>query len=199
MNFLAHLYLAGPSDESLIGNLMGDFVKGTLESLSPHYSTDIIRGIQQHRSIDVFTDTHASFSHARQLLSPERQRFAGIVVDIFYDHFLSLNWPGGDDARLAFIARCYETFHKRDDLLSDNLRDIIPRMIEQDWLGCYSTIDGIALTLKRIAHRSPKVSAIIGGETDLLDQWDEFETLYNDFFPDLKAYSESLMHLPDIG
>jgi len=171
---------------------MGDFVKGTLDSLRPHHSPGIIQGIQQHRAIDAYTDTHPTFALARSLLSPERQRFAGIVVDIFYDHLLSISWPGGNEARVAFIAHCYDTLNKRYDLLNENLQEMIPRMIEQDWLGCYSTIEGIALTLERISHRSPKVSAIIGGEADLVDHWDNFQKLYSEFFPDLEAFSAQL-------
>ncbi len=58
MNHLAHLFLAGDSAESLIGNLSGDFVKGIL---GDRFSPGIREGIAQHRSIDAFTDSHPAW------------------------------------------------------------------------------------------------------------------------------------------
>ncbi|MGA2151478.1 MAG: DUF479 domain-containing protein, partial [Geobacteraceae bacterium] len=51
MNFLAHLYLSGDDPELLVGNLLGDFVKGRL---SGNFPDGIERGIELHRRIDSF-------------------------------------------------------------------------------------------------------------------------------------------------
>ena len=81
MNYLAHLYLAEDSPESILGNFLGDFVKG---STLKDYSEGIQKGIQQHRKIDVFTDAHPVFLETKQWIHPNNRRYAGIVIDIFY-------------------------------------------------------------------------------------------------------------------
>ncbi len=191
MNFLAHLYLAGPSDESLVGNLMGDFVKGRPESLSGRYPPGVIVGIRQHRAIDVFTDAHPSFRRAKALLSPHRKRLAGIVVDVFYDYLLSRKWPGGDDARLEFICRCHDTLLTREKWLPPNFKAILPRMISENWLESYATIEGLALTFRRVSTRAPVAAGVLGAEQDFLENEAEFENLFSGFFPDLLQFSRS--------
>jgi len=97
MNYLAHLALIPTScrdreDALRIGNLLGDFIKGTESSLRLQFPVDLVDGIKLHRAIDKFTDAHPSFLESKQLLAPERRRYAGIVLDIIYDHFLSIHW-----------------------------------------------------------------------------------------------------------
>ena len=94
MNYLAHLYLAEDSDESLLGNLLGDFVKGRLEE---QYSPEIIKGIKTHRKVDAYTDFNQNFLACKKLLRPDRRRFAGIIVDMSFDHFLAKNWADYSD------------------------------------------------------------------------------------------------------
>ena len=188
MNFLAHLLLARSTPESLTGNFAGDFVKGTVKSLEQRIPAPILEGIRQHRAIDLFTDAHPTFSRARDLLSPERRRFAGIVVDIFYDHFLTQDWPEETRSCSEFIDYSYKTLFSTKDLVNE-LPLPVGRMIDQDWLGSYSSQEGIALTMRRIVSRSPKVSPIIGAEQDLTRNFEAFEELFASFFPDLLAFN----------
>src|SRR4051812_26307099 len=91
MNYLAHLLLSENSPEARIGNLMGDFVKSA--SLDPNtYSAPMRRGITLHQKIDAYTDTHPVFQISRTRISAPRRRYAGILIDIFYDHFLATHW-----------------------------------------------------------------------------------------------------------
>lgn len=189
MNFLAHLYLAEPTDESLVGNLLGDFAKGLPVTLEKRFPPGVVRGILQHRAIDAFTDAHPAFLEARKLLSPHRTRLAGIVVDVFYDYFLSTRWPGGDAARLQFIEHCHETLLTHEKWLSPQLKTVLPRMISENWLGSYSSINGLALTFRRVATRSPVAAGVLGAEEDFIKHRDEFEALYDKFFPDLEDFS----------
>lgn len=189
LNFLAHLYLAEPNDESLVGNLLGDFAKGLPATLEKQFPPGVVRGILQHRAIDAFTDSHPTFLQARKLLSPHRTRLAGIVVDVFYDYFLSTRWLGGDAARLDFIEHCHQTLLTHDEWLSPRLRAVLPRMISEKWLDSYSSIEGLALTFRRVATRSPVAAGVLGAEEDFIKHRAELETLYESFFPALENFS----------
>ncbi len=105
MNYLAHIYLAGDSEESLLGNIMGDFVKG---SIGDGFHPEIEKGIRTHRKVDVFTDSHEIFRASKKLMSPERRRFAGVIIDLAFDHLLSKNWASYSDTDLeGFIRKTY--------------------------------------------------------------------------------------------
>ncbi|MEP2775244.1 MAG: ACP phosphodiesterase [Luteolibacter sp.] len=197
MNFLAHLYLAEPTDESLVGNLLGDFAKGLPSTLEERFPPGVVRGILQHRAVDAFTDRHPTFSQARRLLSPHRSRLAGIVVDVLYDYFLSTRWPDGDAARLEFIEHCHGTLLAHDEWLSPQLRAVLPRMISENWLGSYSSIGGLALTFRRVATRSPVAAGVLGAEEDFVKHQDQLEKLYNEFFPDLETFSKQWLAARD--
>ena len=90
MNYLAHLYLAGDDSELLIGGLMGDFVKGRVDPARP---AAVRAGILLHRRVDSFTDQHPVVRRSKARIDPEFRRYAGILVDLFFDHFLACDWP----------------------------------------------------------------------------------------------------------
>src|ERR1700737_2271995 len=89
MNYLAHLFLAGDTAESMIGNLAGDFVKGALHDRFP---PAIAAGIRMHRQIDAFTDGHPEVAAFRRVLTPEIGHYSRVVSDVFFDHFLACDW-----------------------------------------------------------------------------------------------------------
>lgn len=169
---------------------MGDFVKGRPETLVNLYPEGVITGIRQHRATDYFTDSHPTFKQARALLSPKRSRLAGIVVDVIYDYFLSQQWPGGDIARQKFILHCHGTLLSRDEWLPENFRLVLPRMISESWLESYSTLEGLALTFKRIATRSPVAAGVLGAEDDFLQNREQFEALFDEFIPELMSFTK---------
>jgi len=89
MNYLAHLYLSGTDEKTMVGNFIGDYVKGSDWQKFPD---DIKKGILLHRQIDTFTDAHAKFREAKILFRAEFGLYSGIVVDFLYDHYLAKNW-----------------------------------------------------------------------------------------------------------
>src|SRR5688572_426656 len=89
MNWLAHLLLSEPTPEFRIGNLLPDLLPASeLQTLSPIFR----RGVECHRRIDAFTDTHPVFRRSVARLVPPHRRFGGVLIDLFYDHFLATNW-----------------------------------------------------------------------------------------------------------
>lgn len=183
MNYLAHLYLAGPTDASRVGNLLGDFVKGTPKSLTDDYPREVIAGIMMHRHLDRFTDEHEAFLQAREFLAKERRRFAGIVIDIFFDHFLTVHWEQFSQQPLVdFIEEIYTTLERRTDWLSPQLAGILPRMRKENWLYSYGTIEGLSLTFERISRRSPRTAPMQDSTEDLVAHYHSLDRAFHDFF-----------------
>lgn len=188
MNYLAHLYLAEDSPESILGNLLGDFVKGRLDRT---YSPEIIRGIITHRKVDSFTDSHKLVLLSKRLISPRRRRFAGIIVDVSFDHFLARYWADYSSVELGFFTRrVYDLLKLYRDTLPEGLRSSIPRMSDEDWLGSYSRIEGVGAVLDRISRRFKRENGLKGSVEELESNYSALEDNFRAFFPELIAFVE---------
>jgi len=191
MNYLAHLYLADTSDEFLIGSFLGDFVKG---SIGDRYSQGISTGIKFHRKIDTYADTHEKTVASRNLFSREKRRFAGIILDICYDHFLSKHWSEYSDTALPeFIDHVYDLLQKYQDIFPQRLKSVLPRLISQNWLGTYLTLKGVEITLNRIAKRISRKNSLEGSVSEIRSNYADLETNFLAFFPDLVAFAKSFI------
>ena len=191
MNYLAHAWLARHSDDAILGALLGDFVFGqsVLQDWRPSVRMEIVR----HRRIDRYTDTHPSVVAAR-ILFGELRRYAGIVLDVYFDHRLARDWRRWNDAPLdAFTTRIYRVLREHRDELPPRLHAIAPRMAAHDWLGSYAQRDsvdgvvrGIATRLSRNGERLVECLDVLRANEAAVDA--AFET----FFPDLIEAAERL-------
>ncbi len=194
MNYLAHLYLAEDTEESRLGNLLGDFVKGHVAD-SP-YSPGIRKGIKTHRKVDVFTDSHKKFLESKKLISPERRRFAGVIIDLTFDHFLAKNWGIYSDRELgSFTQGVYDMLMKNSSILPLKLVTFLPRMIQEDWLGSYEKLEGVSVVIERISRRLErkfkKQNTLQGASREIEANYRELERNFEDFFPELITFVES--------
>jgi acyl carrier protein phosphodiesterase len=179
VNYLAHLYLSEPDDDALLGSLMGDFVKGPLDV---RYAPAIMHGIALHRRIDTFTDAHPVVRASKARVSAERRRYAGIMVDMFYDHFLARYWTEFSEEPLSsFTQRVYELLSRRNEVLPARLREMAPHMMRTDWLGSYAQVESIRTALGNMGRRLKR-------ENRLLDSADELERNYAGFEQDFRAF-----------
>jgi acyl carrier protein phosphodiesterase len=190
MNYLAHLFLAEENPESLLGNLLGDFVKG---SKKDGYPDPIRRGIELHRKVDRYTDAHPVVLANLQLISPARRRFAGVMVDMFYDHLLAKNWQTYSQMPLAdFSQSIYQVLKDHHDLLPERLQTMLPYIIGEDWLTSYREIAAIDRALNRIANRFTKrfgrQNALWNAVEELQANYQQLESDFHAFFPDLIEY-----------
>ncbi len=186
MNYLAHLYLANDTPESLIGNLLGDFLKGVDKK---QYSIYIQQGIELHYKIDAYTDSHPIFREAKRLISTERRKYAGVLIDVFYDHFLAKHWTSYSSMSLkGFSQKVYAVLWNNQSLLPDTIRKVLPHMIEQDWLVSYQEIGGIEHALNRLAQRAKKGNLLIGSVEELKAHYEELYLSFKIFFPELVSY-----------
>ena len=186
MNFLAHLLLSPPTPDGRLGGLLGDFVKGPLDQAG--YPPSVVQGIRLHRRVDSFTDAHPAVHAARNLVSPARRRFAGILVDIFFDHFLARRWERWHpDPLPRFAGLVYGELARTPHSVPPRFALMAPAMAAQDWLGSYASVDGISLALERMSHRSPVVAPLAGGGEELTGSFDGFARAFESFFPDVLA------------
>jgi acyl carrier protein phosphodiesterase len=185
VNYLAHLFLAGDSAESLIGNLAGDFVKG------PVRGTDAIsEGIRQHRRIDAFTDTHPSVAAFRRVLIPEHGHYSRVISDVFFDHFLATNWSRYSSESLqSFVERVFHLIEGHE--LPGRLRIVVPRMRDERWLLSYATIEGIDIALTNLSRRLSRRPHLESATHHLIDSRPELERRFHQFFPDVVAFATS--------
>jgi acyl carrier protein phosphodiesterase len=193
MNFLAHAFLSRSSPELLIGGLLGDFVKGR-ERLQ-QYSAAVRAGIHLHRAIDRYTDAHPIVRASCELISPARRRFAAILVDVFYDHFLARHWQRYADLPLEeFTQQVYSTLLPHIASYPERLQRILPRMAADDWLASYAEIESVDAALHDIARRFqryPRAVVLADGVQELLHHYAVFEQHFLDFFPELFGFVEA--------
>lgn len=192
MNYLAHLFLAEDTPESRIGNLLGDFVKGSLERYKTHYSESILKGIGTHRRVDYFTDTHYFYKKSKQRLSKIHRHFSGVIIDIFYDHFLAKNWSQFSKESLEeFADKIYKILEKNREILPERLQRNLPIMISENWLVLYKNIKGIDLACKRLSRRIKRENSLALAQNELLQNYDEIELDFLSFFPEIINYVET--------
>lgn len=188
MNHLAHLLLAHSRPASIIGNLAGDFVKGPLDDTLP---PAIRAGIQLHRRVDSFTDAHPTVRAAKRAFSDRRRRFAGVILDVAFDHFLSVHWDRfHNEERRVFIDRVYATLTDHHPSLPGQLRKVAPVMIRRDWLARCETLAGAGDVLDRIAARSSRAEPLIGSIEEVVRSLEVLEASFLDYFPDAIAFAE---------
>lgn len=194
MNYLAHLFLAGPTPESLIGNLAGDFVKGPLGDRFP---AAIAAGIRQHRRIDAFTDEHPSVAAFRRVLIPDHGHYARVIADVFFDHFLARDfdeWAG--EPLEAFLDRVHAAIDSRIDLLPGRLGVVYPMMRDQRWLLSYRDVAGIRLALAGISRRLSRQPDLAPAARHLVDSRAALEPHFRAFFPDVVTFARTVHSSP---
>jgi acyl carrier protein phosphodiesterase len=189
LNHLAHLFLAEPTADSLIGNLAGDFVKGPLGDRFP---PAIAEGIRQHRRIDTFTDAHPAVAAFRRVLVPEHGHYARVIADMFFDHFLAVRFDDlGGEPLESFLERTFATIDPHEDLLPGRLRFVYPRIRDDGWLLSYREIDGIAGALAGISRRLSRRPRLETAARHLTDSRAELESRFDEFFPDVVAFARA--------
>jgi acyl carrier protein phosphodiesterase len=183
MNFLGHFFLAGDSTDLIVGNFIADHIKGKkYES----YPDAIAEGILMHRSIDAYTDTHDSFRKSRKRLWPKYRLYSGVIVDMFYDHYLASNWSVYSEQHLEVFARnIYEIIAANWDLLPYESKYMFPFMRNGNWLVRYAETEGIHQSLSGMARRAKYHSKMEEAVHDLRLHYDLFQEEFNEFIADI--------------
>ncbi len=194
MNFLAHLYLSGKDPKRMLGNFIGDFVKGKeIDLLEPK----IANGVRLHRLIDEFTDLHPVVSESKDRLRGKYRHYAGVIVDIYYDHFLAALWLDYHSLSLEDYAKhAYDVLRTNWDILPPKAQFMFPYMEKANWLVSYSQISGIERAMKGMARRTRFYSKMEESTQDLEKHYLAFQTEFQLFFPDLVNFVKE--EIPEI-
>lgn len=188
MNYLAHLYLARHSDEAMLGAMLGDFVGG---SNLDAYPLEVRREIQVHRRVDSYTDAHPDVLALKALFPQGQRRYAGILLDVYFDHLLARDWRSHHPQPLDdFSHRAYRVLLQQPSALPERLRRLAPLMASGDWLGSYREREAVDLAIQRIAGRLSRRGDLLVACLSTLRTFEtQAEARFAQFFPALVRYA----------
>ncbi|MCZ8070586.1 MAG: ACP phosphodiesterase [Cytophagales bacterium] len=189
MNFLAHLYLSGSHPERMIGNFIGDFVRG--RDLVAQFGAAVAEGIELHRAIDEYTDKHLVVKRSKDRLRPKYRHYAPVIVDVYYDHFLASLWGNYHAQPLADYAQAaYRLIEENEAIIPQQVKNMMPYMMKGNWLLNYASIEGINRALTGLSRRTSHISHMEEAAEDLRLYYADFKIEFEKFFPELKKFCE---------
>ena len=191
MNHFAHLVLAQPTLHSTVGNLLGDFMRGVAaDALEPA----VRRGLDNHRAVDRFTDQDAGIRALKVLFSPPRRRFAGVALDIYFDHLLIRHWEQLEDGTAEQqIGLSYRRLRLgRAMMPSEKMRRVSTRMVDEDWFGRYGDLENVGKAMDRVASRIRFEHRFDNALEEILQHRETIRDAFLNFYPRLKTHIGAL-------
>jgi acyl carrier protein phosphodiesterase len=193
MNYVAHLFLAKPTDEHRIGSILADFTNGPIDLMQSKFGIQIADGIRHHREIDRYTDNHPAVKQSVSILNDDFGIYAGIVVDVVYDHYLINHWNLYSSQNMNnFFDDIYTSLCHIDENFPQKYKEVITRMLKLKWLKTYKDLDQVAYALSKVSLRFSRKTPM-GNALPALKRF--YTVLENDFlifFPDLIKFSNSI-------
>lgn len=195
MNYLAHFYLSFGQKPLVVGNLLGDFVRGRLDHpRNAHYTTPIRQGILLHRHIDSFTDAHPVGLTCRQALPSSFGKYRGVVMDMYFDYFLAKHFNDYHAQPLSdFVAEVYQTLEANRAILPADALLLVDSMIKYDWLYHYQFIEGMNRSFQGMSRRFAFLKGIEHAGAELAEKESQYESYFRSFFPDLVSSCEEFL------
>lgn len=165
---------------------MADAVKGKQLDL---YAPGIANGIRLHRLIDSYTDTHPIVAETKARLRPKYRKFAPVIADMYYDHFLAANFEKYAPMPLsAFSQEVYALIQRHYELLPPRVQHLFPHMRQHNWLLSYAQLEGIAQALAGMSRRATFVSGMETAGVELQENYALYAAEFEAFFPELVNY-----------
>ena len=192
MNFLAHIHLSGENEFIKIGNFMADGVRGKQYENFPQ---EIQKGILLHRAIDTFTDAHPLFRQSTKKLHSRYHHYAGVIVDMYYDHFLAKNWSDYHPESLALYSeKFYQSLLENHSILTSKTQYLLPYMMEYNWLVNYQSVPGLEGILSQMDRRTKNQSLMRFATEELVAHYDEFEAEFLLFYKEVQLFSKNKLN-----
>jgi acyl carrier protein phosphodiesterase len=190
VNFLAHIFLSGKMDEVMVGNFMADSVKGSDMS---HFSGGMQEGIKMHRAIDMYTDSHAVVMQSKERLRGPFGKYAPVVADVFYDHFLAIGWNNFSDISLReYTNRVYKFLECYHAVFPERTQRFYEYMVKYDILFGYAKIEGIDRVMQGMARRARFVSGMEHSAAELEAHYEDYKAEFALFFPQMQQHIRNL-------
>ena len=191
MNFLAHIYLSGNDAKTLCGNFIGDGVKGKNAN---QYSRDVQTGIALHRFIDDYTDNHPVTAEARKIIRPDFRKYSGVVLDVYFDHFLGINWHRYHPEKLeVYVPKIHAVLDDFQPRMPEKTRRFFHYMKSYNWLLNYRDLNSLSDVFHGMARRTPFKSNMEQAVPVLRDKYVDMEQAFITFFPDLEAEAQEYL------
>ena len=186
MNILFHLYLSGDDPELLVGNFMGDFVKGPLDDT---YPPRIRQGLLLHRKIDAFAQRDAHFQRSRLRLPAHYGLYRGVLIDLFYDHFLAKEWSSWSGVPFAdYIVWAQQIVEKQRAILPPRLQELAAPIFNEI-LPSYQKISGTELALRRMSRRVRRANPLAEGGGELTRHYAALQEDFSGFTPAVQRFT----------
>jgi len=186
MNFLAHMLLSCKDSNLLVGNFMADFIGN---SDKKGLNSQILEGINLHKSIDHFTDNHNAVKEAIKLIRPSQGKYAPVTIDILFDYILTQEWNKYSTHHLKdFTVATYETLQSNVHHYPDKLQELLPRMIADDFLMSCATEERLITTFQRVKRRAKFDNNFESGHEVMFDNYEILNQLFHDFFPEIMTH-----------
>ncbi|WP_432670066.1 ACP phosphodiesterase [Flavobacterium sp. SM2513] len=195
MNFLAHIYLSGENDHIKIGNFMADGIHG---KNFDEYPIDVQKGIRLHREIDSYTDFHPVFRQSKHRLHERYGHYSGVIMDIFYDHFLAKNFSKYSAIPLEeYVRDFFIVLDENFETLTPRFKKILPVLKEENWFLLYASIEGLTHILYMMDRRTKLRSKMQFSVEELELFYTEFETEFTLFFAEVEEFVKGKMQEMD--
>lgn len=193
MNLLAHAHLSGSNNDILLGNFIADAVKGNKKL---DYNPTIQQGIALHRKIDEFTDNHWVVRQSIGRVKQHFSRFSGVVVDIYYDHFLARNWHEYDNRELpVFAAHVYGILTRNVFILPHRTKRLLPFLVSQNWLTAYADFSGLQYVFYGMDRKTGRISGMDKAIEVLKQNYGGLHDDFKLFYPELTEYAKAQLKL----
>ena len=190
MNYLAHCCLVPPNAQTLAGSIFGDVIHG--KSLA-HLPPQMALAVRLHRKVDVWTDAHPENVAARALFRPPLRRFAGIIIDMSYDHFLAQHFEQIEQKALpAFAAEIYSALKQYEPLVDAKGQRQIRYIYQNDLLNQYREWSGVSRALRGIASRLSRPTALAGDHQEIIQHLPQLHAHFVSFYPQLKQFAQEV-------
>lgn len=185
MNYLGHAFLSFDNEQILVGNAIGDHVKGRLSLDAFH--PGVRRGIELHRKIDDYADKHPATIRAKLLFREHYGLYAGAIMDTLYDHFLANDPKIFTSAAtlLAFTERTYAQLDKYQQYFPLKFAGYFPHMKEHNWLYNYRSLKGMERSLEGLFRRARHMPDIHKAYELFVTNYYHLNQCYYDFIDDI--------------
>ena len=197
MNFLAHLFLSGPAAApTYAGILLGQFIADSVPGRQlENYPPAVQAGIRLHRAIDTFTDQHPVVRRSTQRLREAGYgKYAGVISDMFLDHFLARNFTEFSTETLAgFTRRVYAVLEAHEAEMPPRVQQFFPHLVQHNWLLGYAETEGIRRALSGLSRRASAGSGMETAANELQTNYAAYEADFRAFFPELQALVAGLL------